>query len=86
MRRRTSPSTWTSAIQHMRRARARRRWGGFTSREAQEFLRGLAGLRIVGGDVVEVYPVYDPAEITSFLGANAAYEILTLVAALRKQS
>ena len=58
--------------------------GGFTSREAQEFLRGLAGLRVVGGDVVEVYPAYDPAEITSFLGANAAYEILTLVALLRK--
>ena len=54
--------------------------GGFTSREAQELLRGLAGLRIVGGDVVEVYPAYDPAEITSFLGANAAFEILSLVA------
>jgi agmatinase len=54
--------------------------GGFTSREAQEFLRGLAGVNIVGGDVVEVYPAYDPAEITSFLGANAAFEILSLVA------
>ena len=54
--------------------------GGFTSREAQEFLRGLSGLNIVGGDVVEVYPAYDPAEITSFLGANAAFEILSLVA------
>ncbi len=60
--------------------------GGFTSREAQEFLRGLAGLQVVGGDVVEVYPAYDPAEITAFLGANAAYEILSLVAMFRKQS
>ena len=58
--------------------------GGFTSREAQEFLRGLAGLRIVGGDVVEVYPAYDPAEITAFLASNAAFEILTLVALLHK--
>ena len=58
--------------------------GGFTSREAQEFLRGLAGLQVVGGDVVEVYPAYDPAEITAFLGANAAYEILGLVALLHK--
>lgn len=58
--------------------------GGFTSREAQEFLRGLAGLRIVGGDVVEVYPDYDPAGITAFLGANAAYELLTLVAFLKQ--
>jgi agmatinase len=35
--------------------------GGFTSREAQEFARGLAGIEIVGCDVVEVYPSYDPA-------------------------
>ena len=60
--------------------------GGFTSREAQEFLRGLAGLQVVGGDVVEVYPAYDPAGVTAFLGANAAYEILSLVALLHKQS
>ncbi len=60
--------------------------GGFTSREAQEFLRGLAGLQVVGGDVVEVYPAYDPADITAFLGANAAYEILSLVALLHKRA
>lgn len=59
--------------------------GGFTSREAQEFLRGLSGLRIIGGDVVEVYPAYDPAEITAFLGANAAFEILSLVAVPTKE-
>lgn len=59
--------------------------GGFTSREAQEFLRGLAGLQIFGGDVVEVYPAYDPAEITSFLGANAAFEILSVVAVPTKE-
>ena len=44
------------------------------------FLRGLAGLRIVGCDVVEIYPAYDPAQITAFLGAAAAYEMLTLIA------
>jgi agmatinase len=54
--------------------------GGFTSREAQEFLRGLAGLKIIGADVVEVYPAYDPAEVTALLAANAAYELLSLVA------
>jgi agmatinase len=57
--------------------------GGFTSREAQEFLRGLTGVRVVGADVVEVYPAYDPAEITAFLGANAAYELLSLIASHR---
>lgn len=59
--------------------------GGFTSREAQEFLRGLSGLHIVGSDVVEVYPAYDPAEITAFLGANAAFEILSVVAMLGRK-
>lgn len=55
--------------------------GGFTSREAQEFLRGLSGLHVVGCDVVEVYPQYDgPGQITSLLAANAAFELLTLIA------
>ena len=58
--------------------------GGFTSRETQEFLRGLAGLEIVGCDVVEVYPAYDPAQITALLAANVAHELLSLLAFSRK--
>jgi agmatinase len=58
--------------------------GGFTSREAQEFVRGLVGLDFVGCDVVEVYPAYDPAQITALLAANVAHEFLSLVAARRK--
>ena len=55
--------------------------GGYTSREAQEFVRGLAGIGIVGCDVVEVYPQYDgPGQVTSLLAANVAYELLSLVA------
>ena len=55
--------------------------GGFTAREAQEFVRGLWGVEIVGCDVVEVYPQYDgPGQITSLLAANVAYEFLSLVA------
>jgi len=54
--------------------------GGFTSREAQEFVRGLSGLEIVGCDVVEVYPAYDPAQITALLAANVAHELLSLIA------
>jgi agmatinase len=60
--------------------------GGFTSREAQEFARGLAGLEIVGCDVVEVYPSYDPAQITALLAANIAHDILSLIALLKKGS
>ncbi len=58
--------------------------GGFTSREAQEFVRGLAGLDLVGCDVVEVYPAYDPAGITALLAANVAHEFLSLIALSRK--
>jgi agmatinase len=55
--------------------------GGYTSHEAQEFVRRLAGIDIVGCDVVEVYPSYDgPGQITSLLAANVAYELLSLVA------
>ena len=56
--------------------------GGFTSREAQEFVRGLAGLDLAGCDVVEVYPQYDPAQITALLAANVAHEFLSLIAGL----
>ena len=59
--------------------------GGFTSREAQEFVRGLAGLDIIGCDVVEVYPAYDPAGITALLAANVAHEFLSLIALRRKR-
>jgi agmatinase len=59
--------------------------GGFTSREAQEFVRGLVRLDLVGCDVVEVYPAYDPAHITAFLAANVAYELLSLIAARRRE-
>jgi agmatinase len=58
--------------------------GGFTSREAQEFVRGLVGLDLVGCDVVEVYPAYDPAQITALLAANVAHEFLSLIALRRK--
>jgi agmatinase len=59
--------------------------GGFTSREAQEFVRGLAGLDIVGCDVVEVLPPYDSAQITALLAANVAHEFLSLFALRRKK-
>ena len=54
--------------------------GGFSSRELVGILRGLRGLRLVGGDVVEVAPAYDHAEITSIAAANVAYELVALMA------
>jgi agmatinase len=52
--------------------------GGWSSREAIAVLRGLRGIRLVGGDVVEVAPAYDHAEITAIAAANVAYEMLCL--------
>jgi agmatinase len=54
--------------------------GGLTTREAQLILRGMAGLPLVGADVVEVAPPYDHAELTAMAAANLAYELLTLFA------
>lgn len=54
--------------------------GGLTSREALALVRGLAGLRVVGMDVVEVSPAHDHAELTVLLAAQLLYEGLALAA------
>lgn len=53
--------------------------GGLSPREAQAILRGLDGLNIVGGDVVEVAPQYDATTNTAQVGAQLAFEILTIM-------
>ena len=55
--------------------------GGLTSYEAQELVRGLAGLPVVGCDVVEVAPPFDgPGQITALLAANIMFELLCVIA------
>ena len=54
--------------------------GGFTSHQALQLVRGLDGLHFVGGDLVEVNPLFDTAEITALLGANLLFEFLCLLA------
>jgi len=54
--------------------------GGLTSRQLITLVRGLAGLDLVGMDLVEVAPPYDHGEITSLLAANLVYEFLSLLA------
>ena len=54
--------------------------GGLTPREAQALLRGLAGLNVIGGDMVEVAPQYDTTTNTVQVGAQMAFEILCLMA------
>ena len=54
--------------------------GGMTSRELLAILRGLAGLDIVGADIVEVAPAYDHAEITGIAASHVAYELVSVMA------
>jgi guanidinopropionase len=53
--------------------------GGLTTIEAQSLLRGLRGLELIGGDVVEVAPPFDPSGNTALVGATMMYEILCLL-------
>lgn len=57
--------------------------GGITTIEALELLRGLRGLNLIGGDVVEVAPPFDPSGNTALVGATLMYEILCLLAEAR---
>lgn len=54
--------------------------GGLTTIEAQALLRGLGGLDLIGGDVVEVSPPFDPSGNTALVGATMMYEILCILA------
>ncbi len=54
--------------------------GGITTLEAQTLLRGLRGLNLIGGDVVEVAPPFDPSGNTALVGASLMFDILCLVA------
>lgn len=54
--------------------------GGLTSHQAISILRGLAGINIIGMDMVEVAPAYDVGEITALVAAALAMEMLFLVA------
>ncbi|HET8875918.1 MAG TPA: agmatinase [Casimicrobiaceae bacterium] len=59
--------------------------GGLTPREVLAILRGLAGLNVVGGDVVEVAPQYDATTNTAQVGAQCLFDLLCLVAIDKRQ-
>jgi len=54
--------------------------GGLSSREVLQLLRGLAGVNLVGMDVVEVCPALDHADLTGHLAAHLLFEGLALAA------
>ena len=53
--------------------------GGLTTMQAMELIRGLRGLHIVGCDLVEVSPPYDPSGNTALTGANLMFEMLSIL-------
>ncbi|CUH65745.1 Agmatinase [Thalassovita autumnalis] len=53
-------------------------WGGLSSGQAAILLRDLAGINLVGGDVVEVSPPFDTTGATAVAGAHVALELISL--------
>lgn len=53
--------------------------GGLSVPQALEIVRGCWGLNLVGADLVEVSPPYDPSGNTALLGANLVYEMLCVL-------
>ncbi len=54
--------------------------GGINTYDAQQMLRGLRGLNLVGGDVVEVSPPFDTSGNTALVAVTMMFEILCLLA------
>ena len=54
--------------------------GGFTTFQAQQMLRGLRGLNLVGADVVEVSPPFDASGMTAYAGVVMMFEIMCSMA------
>lgn len=52
---------------------------GLTPPQAVEIVRGLRGVQLVGADLVEVSPPYDPFGNTSVLAANLLFEMLCVL-------
>ncbi|MDO6962867.1 agmatinase [Rhizobium alvei] len=57
--------------------------GGPNSYQALQVVRGLRGLDIVGADLMEVSPPFDPTGATAYLGANVLFELLCVLAECR---
>lgn len=54
--------------------------GGLTTFDAQRMIRGLSGLNLIGGDVVEVAPPFDTSGGTAHVAVTIMFEILCVLA------
>jgi guanidinopropionase len=54
--------------------------GGYSVRDAQVMLQSLRGRHLIGADLCEVAPMYDPTGQTALNAANLLFELLCVVA------
>ena len=54
--------------------------GGFTTHQAQRMVRKLQGLNLIGADLVEVSPPFDPSGNTAWVGVSIMFELLCVLA------
>ncbi len=59
--------------------------GGLTSIQGLEIVRGCRGMDIIGGDLVEVSPLYDASGNTALTGANILFEILCVLPGVKRR-
>ena len=59
--------------------------GGLTGSQGLEIIRGCFGLNLIGGDLVEVSPPYDPSGNTALLAANLLFEMLCSLPGCRRR-
>ena len=60
--------------------------GGLTTIQGLEIIRGAYGLNLVGGDLVEVSPPYDPSGNTALTGANLLFEMLCVLPGVKRRA
>ena len=60
--------------------------GGLSASQGLEIIRGLYGLNLVGCDLVEVSPTYDPSGNTALLAANLVFEMLCSLPGCQRRS
>ena len=60
--------------------------GGLVTSQGLEIIRGLYGLNVIGCDLVEVSPTYDPSGNTALLAANLIFEMLCCLPGCQRRS
>jgi guanidinopropionase len=58
--------------------------GGVTSFQSQQLVRELSGVNLVGADLVEVSPPFDPSGGTGWLGVSIMFELMCMLAQAHK--